>query len=73
MRHVVAAIKVVVHVDLPVAIQGVDAAIEVLERFGELQWRNEFGDFAQKFPQGRGSPVEIYENEIFPCVQANRD
>ena len=73
MRHVVASIEVVVHVNLPVAIQRVDAAIEILERFGELQRRNEFGDFAQKFPQGSGSPVEIYENEIFPGVHAHRD
>src|SRR6202035_1621414 len=51
VRHVIAPVKIVVHVDLPVAIQRVDAAIEILERLGDLEWGDEFGNFSQEFAQ----------------------
>lgn len=68
--HVVAAIEIVVHIDFPVAIEGVDAAIEVVERFGELQRGGERGDFAEEFQEGRGFAVEIDEEEVFPDIEA---
>lgn len=69
--HVIAAVEVVVHIDFPVAIEGVDAAIEIVELFGKLQRGGERGDFAEKFREGRGLAVEIDEEEVFPVVEAH--
>jgi hypothetical protein len=68
---VVTAVEIIVHVDFPVAVQRVDPAIEVVELFGELERRDEFGNFAEKFPEGSGSAIEIDEDEIFPNVYAH--
>ena len=46
---VIAAVEIVVDVDFPVAIEGVDAAIEVLELLGELQRGDEFRNGAEEF------------------------
>lgn len=69
--NVVTAVEIIVHVDFPVAVQRVDPAIEVVELFGELERRDEFGNFAEKFPEGSGSAIEIDEDEIFPNVYAH--
>jgi len=46
---VVTAIEIIVHIDFPVAVQRVDAAIEIVEFFAELKRSHEFGDFAEEF------------------------
>ena len=69
--HVVTAIEIIVHVNFPVAIEGVDAAIEVVDLFGELQGSSECGDSAEEFEEGRGLAIEIDEQEVFPDVEAH--
>ena len=70
---VIAAVEIVVDVDFPVAIEGVDAAIEVLELLRELQRGDEFRDGAEEFAKRGGLGIEIDEDEIFPGVDANGD
>ena len=70
---VIAAVEIVVDVDFPIAIEGVDAAIEVLELLRELQRSDEFGNGAEEFAKWGGLRIEIDENEIFPGVDADRD
>ena len=70
---VVAAVEIVVDVDLPIAIERVDAAIEVVEFFCELERGDEFGDGAEEFLERHGFAVEIDEDEIFPGVEADGD
>jgi hypothetical protein len=69
--HVVAAIEVVVHVNLPIAVERVDAAIKVVELPGELERGGEIGNFAKEFVEGRSLAFEIGEEEILPDVQAH--
>jgi len=70
---VVAAVEIIVDVDLPVAIQRIDAAIEVVELFCELKRGNEFGDGIEEFLERHGFAVEIDEDEILPGVEADGD
>jgi len=69
--HVVTAIEIIVHVNFPVAIEGVDSAIEAVELFGELQRSSECGNFAEEIEEGRGLAIEIDEEEVFPDVEAH--
>jgi len=65
---VVAAVEIVVQVDFPVAIQRVDAAVEIFHFFGELQRGDDFRNPAEKILQRRGAPVQIHEHKILPGV-----
>src|SRR5271157_386567 len=69
--NVIAAVEVIVHVNFPVAIEGVNAAIEKVELFGELQRSGERRNFAEEILQRRGLAVEIDEEEVFPGVEAH--
>src|SRR3974390_2482913 len=71
MRNVIAPVEVVIDIDLPVAVERVDAAIKVMEFFGELRRRDERGDPAQKLVERRGFAVEIDEDEVLPGGHAN--
>src|ERR1700693_360894 len=71
--NVIAAVEIVVDVDFPVAIQGVDAAIEVLELLGELQRGDEFRNGVEEFAKWGGLGIEIDEDEIFPGVDGDGD
>src|SRR5260370_1317768 len=71
--NVIAAVEIVVDVDLPVAIEGIDAAIEVLQLLRELQRGDEFRNGAEEFAKRGGLGIEIDENEIFPGVDADGD
>jgi hypothetical protein len=70
---VVAAVEIVVDVNFPVAIEGVDAAIEVLELLGELQRSDEFRNGGEEFAKRGGLGIEIDEDEIFPGVDGDGD
>jgi len=71
--NVITAVEVIVDVDLPVAIQRINAAIEVVKFFGEIEGRDERRNFAEKFSEWRGFAIEIDEDEIFPGVDADGD
>jgi hypothetical protein len=73
MGDVIAAVEIVVDVDLPVAIQGIDAAIEVSELLRELQRGDEFRNGAEEFAKRGGLGIEIDEDEIFPGVYGDGD
>ncbi len=69
--NVIAAVEIVVDVDFPVAIESVDAAIEVLELLRELQRGDEFRNGAEEFAKWGGLGIEIDEDEIFPSVDTD--
>src|ERR1700682_3788025 len=73
MRDVVAAVEIIVDVDFPIAIERVDAAIEVLQFFRELQRRDEFWNGAEELAKRRGLRIEIGEEGIFPGFGADSD
>jgi len=70
---VIAAVEIVIDVDFPVAIEGVDAVIEVTELLGELQRGDEFRNGAEEFAKRDGLGIEIDEDEIFPGVDGDGD
>jgi hypothetical protein len=69
--NVIAAVEIIVDVNLPVAIQSVGAAIEVVEFFAHLQGRDYFRNLAQEILQRHGVAIEIDEHETFPGVHAD--
>jgi hypothetical protein len=73
VRNVVAAVEIIVDVDLPVALEGVNAAVEKFEFLGELKRCDEFGNFAEKAVKRSGFAVEIDEDEILPSVERDGD
>ena len=73
VRYVVAAIEIIVDVHFPVAMKGVDAAIEIMKFFRELQRGDESRHGAKKIAQRRGVRVEIHEDEVFPRIDEDRD
>src|SRR6266404_4829639 len=68
---VIAAVEVVVDVDLPVAMERVDPAVEVAQLFRELQGSDEFGNGAEERAKRYGLRSKIDEDEIFPGVDAD--
>ena len=70
VRHVVPAVQIIVHVDFPIAVQRVDAAVEIVEIFRKLERRHEFRHFTQKFLQRPCRSVEIHEDKVLPAVDA---
>jgi len=71
--NVVAAVEIVVHIDLPIALQRVDTTVEEFKFPAELKRCNEFGNFAEKILERTGFAVEIDVDEIFPSVDGDRD
>jgi len=70
---VIATVEIVVDVDFPVAIESVDAAIEVLELLRELQRGDELRNGAEEFAKWGGLGIEIDEDEIFPRLDTDGD
>src|ERR1700682_426604 len=73
VRDVVAAVEIIVDVDFPIAIERVDAAIEVLQFLRELERRDESWDGAKELAKRRGLRIEVDEDEIFPGFDTDRD
>ena len=71
--NVVAAVEIVIHVDFPIALERIDAAVEKFELFGELERRNEIGNFTEKLLKRSGFTVEIDEDEILPSLHGDGD
>src|SRR5271167_4328484 len=64
--HVVAAIQIIVDVDFPIAIQRVDAAVEIMEVFREFERRDKFRHLTEKFLKWPCGSVEIHEDKLLP-------
>src|SRR5579871_3410532 len=71
MRNVIAAIEVVVDEHLPVAMNVVGAAIEIVQ-LADAQRRDSLDQASEKFRQRPGMAVEIDEDKTFPGFDANR-
>src|SRR6516225_10360625 len=72
MRHVIPAIEIIVYIHLPVTLQGIDAAVEIMQLLGDLQGRYQGRDFPEEFRERRRVPIEIDENEILPGTNTHR-
>src|SRR5205823_9016730 len=73
VRHVVAAVEIVVDINFPITLQRIDVAIEEFKFPGELERRNELGNSAEKILERTGFAVEIDVDEIFPGVDGDGD
>src|SRR5437867_192601 len=70
--NVVAAVKIIVHVDFPVTVQRIDAAVEVFQFFLQLQRRDQLRNLSEEFQERDGASVQIDENKILPGVHLDR-
>src|ERR1700732_3500061 len=68
VRNVVAAIQIIIDVHFPVALQSVDAAIEVVQFFCQLQWRDDGWNASKKIGQRTSVRIEIHKYKILPGV-----
>src|SRR5713226_1215052 len=67
---VVAAVQIVVHIDLPIALQRVGAALEKAQ-FAEAERLDQGHQPAEKLPQRFRLRVEIDEDKVLPDFRAN--
>src|SRR5271166_160590 len=72
MGNVVAAVKVVINEDLPVAVEAVRATFEEAYR-REIQRRYALHQSAQEIHQRRGLRVETHKDKRFPHFYAHRN
>ncbi len=72
MRNVVPAIQIVVHIHFPVAVQCVNAAVEVFQSLAKMQRRHQFRSLPKKFQQRCREPIQVDENKILPRVHLYR-
>src|SRR5258708_30738733 len=70
VRDVIPAVEIIVDEDLPVAIDVVGAAIEVMQ-IADAEESDALGESAEKLGQGRGVIVEIDEDKTLPGFNAN--
>src|SRR3979490_1714553 len=69
----IAAIQIIIDVHFPVALQSVDAAIEVAQLFCQLQRCDEAWNAAKKAGQRTSVRIEIHKYKILPSIHAKGD
>ena len=70
--NVVSAVEVVIDVDLPVAMDVVTSAVEVVQ-FADVKGRDPINQSAKKFLERRRLWIEIHKDKAFPGLDADRD
>src|ERR1700728_4437391 len=70
MRDVVAAVKIVIDKDLPVAMDVVGAAVEVV-KLADGERRDALYESSERCGERRRVIIEINEDEAFPGFRAN--